>query len=99
MTKAELIAEIVDRTGIERAEVSGVVEAFMSLVKECVLDGQDAVYLRGFGTFALKHRAAKTGRNISKNITIDIPDRYVPYFKPAKDFVKKAAERRDGHSL
>ncbi len=85
MTKAELIAEISSRTGVEKAVAGAVVEAFMSGIKARVIEHKD-VHLRGFGTFTLKHRAAKTGRNISKNVTIDIPERYVPYFKPAKEF-------------
>ncbi len=87
MTKAELVAEIVNRTGIEKNEVSTIVEAFMAVVKERLVDEKDNVYLRGFGSFCLKYRAAKTGRNITKNITIDIPERYIPYFKPAKEFL------------
>ena len=46
------------------------------------------VYLRGFGSFIVKKRAQKTGRNISKNTTIVIPAHYIPAFKPAKVFVE-----------
>ena len=46
------------------------------------------VYLRGFGSFIVKTRAAKTGRNISKNTTIKIPAHNIPAFKPAKVFVE-----------
>jgi DNA-binding protein HU-beta len=45
------------------------------------------IYLRGFGTFLLKKRAEKTGRNISKNTTVKIPAHMIPAFKPAKEFV------------
>jgi len=51
------------------------------------LEGGDNVYLRGFGSFIIKTRAEKTGRNISKNTTIKIPAHNVPAFKPAKVFV------------
>ena len=47
------------------------------------------VYLRGFGSFIVKKRAEKTGRNISKNTTIIIPAHYIPAFKPAKTFAEK----------
>ncbi len=93
MTKAELIAEIAQQTGIEKTVVATVVETYMATVKECVAGSKDSVYLRGFGTFTLKHRAAKTGRNIAKNTTIDIPERFIPYFKPAKEFAAAVKEK------
>jgi len=46
------------------------------------------VYLRGFGSFNIKTRAEKTGRNISKNTTIKIPAHNIPAFKPAKVFLE-----------
>ena len=52
------------------------------------LEGGDNVYLRGFGSFIIKKRAEKTGRNISKNTTIKIPAHNIPAFKPAKVFVE-----------
>ncbi len=88
MIKEELIEEIAFRTGVEKVTASVMVEAFMAVVKEQVAK-DDVVTLRGFGSFSLKHRAAKTGRNISRNVTIDIPERFVPYFKPSKNFLEK----------
>ena len=58
----------------------------MKEVKES-LEGGENVYLRGFGSFIIKERAKKTGRNISKNTTIIIPAHNIPSFKPAKVFV------------
>jgi DNA-binding protein HU-beta len=58
----------------------------MNVVKESLADGEN-VYLRGFGSFIIKKRAEKTGRNISKNTTIIIPAHNIPSFKPAKTFV------------
>lgn len=87
MTKAELIAKIASQTGLEKSQVSVVIESFMLNVKESLVENRENVYLRGFGSFSIKHRAAKTGRNISKNITIDIPAHDIPYFKPANEFV------------
>lgn len=86
MTKAELIAEIANKTGIEKVAVQATVEAFMETVKESLTNNEN-VYLRGFGSFIVKHRAEKTGRNISKNKTIIIPAHYIPAFKPSKSFV------------
>ncbi|HEY9116108.1 MAG TPA: HU family DNA-binding protein [Bacteroidales bacterium] len=86
MTKAEIVTEIASKTGIEKVAVQAVVESFMETVKETMVDGEN-VYLRGFGSFIIKKRAEKTGRNISKNTTIIIPAHNIPAFKPAKTFV------------
>ncbi|MFO8054753.1 MAG: HU family DNA-binding protein [Bacteroidales bacterium] len=91
MTKAELIAEIASKTGIEKVTVQATVEAFMEAVKKSLTNNEN-VYLRGFGSFIVKHRAEKTGRNISKNKTIIIPAHYIPAFKPSKTFVKEVKE-------
>jgi DNA-binding protein HU-beta len=86
MTKAELVAEVSSKTGIEKVAVQTTVEAFMTSIKNAVGKG-DSVYLRGFGSFTIKKRAEKTGRNISKNTTIIIPAHNIPAFKPSKTFV------------
>jgi len=88
MTKAEIVAEIANKTGIEKVAVQASVEAFMETIKNSMVNGQN-VYLRGFGSFIIKKRAEKTGRNISKNTTLIIPAHYIPAFKPAKTFVNK----------
>ena len=85
MTKADIINDISEKTGIEKLTVQASVEAFMKSVKNSMEKGQN-VYLRGFGSFIVKKRAEKTGRNISKNTTIIIPAHYIPAFKPAKTF-------------
>ena len=88
MTKAEIVADIANKTGIEKVAVQAVVESFMESVKETMVNGEN-VYLRGFGSFIIKRRAEKTGRNISKNTTIVIPAHKIPAFKPAKTFVNE----------
>ena len=92
MTKAEIVAEIANKTGIEKVTVQEVVETFMETVKDTMTKGEN-VYLRGFGSFIIKKRAEKTGRNISKNETIIIPAHYIPAFKPAKTFVNEVKEK------
>lgn len=79
--------EIVEKTGIEKVDVQETVEAFMKSIKTSLEQGQN-VYLRGFGSFVVKKRAQKTGRNILKNTTIVIPAHNIPSFKPAKVFVE-----------
>ncbi|MFN4121694.1 MAG: HU family DNA-binding protein [Flavobacteriales bacterium] len=88
MTKAEIVAEIAEKTGIEKVTVQASIEAFMKSVKNNLSKGEN-IYLRGFGSFVIKKRAEKKGRNISRNTTIVIPAHYVPSFKPAKVFADK----------
>ncbi|UTW63717.1 integration host factor subunit beta [bacterium SCSIO 12741] len=85
MTKAEIVNEIAESTGVEKLAVQTTVEAFMNVVKSSMING-DNVYLRGFGSFIIKKRAEKTGRNISKNTSLVIPAHYIPAFKPSKSF-------------
>lgn len=87
MTKADLVARISEKLGIEKGDVQATVESFMNEVKNSLESGNN-VYLRGFGSFIVKRRAEKTGRNISKNTTIKIPAHNIPAFKPAKVFVE-----------
>src|ERR1035437_8055915 len=86
MTKAEIISEIAGKTGIEKATVSEVVENFFTTVKNSMIKGNN-VYFRGFGSFILKNRARKIGRNITKNTSIVIEAHTIPAFKPVKPFV------------
>ena len=85
MTKAEIVKEVSKNTGIEATTVMAVVEGFMETVKGS-LAKENNVYLRGFGTFAVQTRAAKTARNITKNTTLVIPEHKVPTFKPCPEF-------------
>jgi len=50
------------------------------------------VYVRGFGSFVIKKRAKKVGRHIKKNVAIEIPEHYIPSFKPAKAFLMQVKE-------
>ena len=92
MTKADIVNEISRATGIEKAAVQTTVEAFMKAIKGSVIDGKN-VYLRGFGSFVVKKRAEKTARNISKNVTIKIPEHFIPSFKPSKSFVNQVKDQ------
>lgn len=86
MTKADIVNEIARRTGIEKVTVLKTVESFMDIVRGS-LESNENVYLRGFGSFVVRTRAAKTGRNISKNVTMVIPAHAIPAFRAAKEFV------------
>lgn len=88
MTKAELVNTISNKLGTEKVDTQKVIEAFMQEIRTSMYNG-DNVYLRGFGSFIIKTRAAKTGRNISKNTAIEIPAHNIPAFKPSKTFTEK----------
>ena len=89
MTKADIINEIASTTGIPKKDVGVVVESFMETIKKSLLEARENVYLRGFGSFVIKHRAAKTARNILKNTTIMVEAHDLPSFKPSKAFVEQ----------
>jgi len=88
MTKAELVSKISGKTGVEKITTLAIVESMMNEIKDSI-SSNEAVFLRGFGTFKAKKRAEKTGRNIKKNTTIIIPAHHIPAFKPAKAFVQE----------
>ena len=95
MTKAELVAEISNKTGIEKVAVQQTIESMMKIIKNS-LANKENVYLRGFGSFIVKKRAQKTGRIITKNTTIIIPEHFIPAFKPAKTFTQKVKNAHTG---
>lgn len=86
MTKAEIVNEVAKTTGIEKTQVLAVIEEFTNVVKGSLVAGEP-VYMRGFGSFIIKHRAQKAARNIKEETTMTIPAHDIPAFKPAKSFV------------
>lgn len=89
MTKADIINGIAESTGIAKKDVAVVVEQFMESVKTSLVEKKDNVYLRGFGSFIIKHRAEKTARNITAKTTVVVPAHDIPAFKPCNEFEKK----------
>ena len=87
MTKAEIVSQITEKTGIEKVAVTAIIEEIMESIKSNMANGEN-VYLRGFGTFGVIERKEKLGRNISKNTTVVIPAHKIPKFKPSKEFLK-----------
>ncbi|MEL6925430.1 MAG: HU family DNA-binding protein [Bacteroidota bacterium] len=88
MRKADLVAAISDKTGVPKVDVLVTLETLFKEVKSSLSDGEN-VYIRGFGSFVIKKRAKKVGRHIKRNIAIEIPEHYIPAFKPAKVFVEQ----------
>ena len=92
MTKAEIVNEVSKTTGFEKAQVLAVIEEFTNVVKGSLIAG-NPVYMRGFGSFIIKHRAQKAARNITRKTTMTIPAHDIPAFKPAKSFVNAVKEK------
>lgn len=86
MRKADLVNKISEKTGIPKVDVLMTLETAFREIKESLSAGEN-IYIRGFGSFITKRRAAKIGRNIKKNVAVHIPEHHIPAFKPAKEFV------------
>jgi DNA-binding protein HU-beta len=91
MRKSDLINNISDKTGIPKVDVLVTVETLIKEIKGNIAKGEN-IYIRGFGSFITKKRAAKIGRNIKKNIAVHIPEHYIPAFKPSKEFVNEVKQ-------
>ncbi|MEO6284675.1 MAG: HU family DNA-binding protein [Dyadobacter sp.] len=91
MTKADVIAQISEKTGVDKGDVQQTLESFFTVVKDSLSDGEN-LYVRGFGSFINKKRARKVARNISKGTSMIIDEHFVPSFKPAKVFVEQVKE-------
>jgi DNA-binding protein HU-beta len=94
MRKADLVTAISEKTGVPKVDVLVTLEEFFKSVKNSLSSG-DNVYIRGFGSFVIKRRKKKVGRHIKKNVSIDIPEHFIPSFKPAKVFTEQVKDNVD----
>lgn len=85
MTKKDLIEAIASQTGVSVKDTTIVVENLISTIKDSVENGKQ-IFIRGFGSFGMKEKSARKGRDIKKNTIVDIPARKVPFFKVSKNF-------------
>ncbi|HMQ46225.1 MAG TPA: HU family DNA-binding protein [Saprospiraceae bacterium] len=92
MRKADLVTAISEKTGVPKVDVLVTLETFFKEVKNSLAEGEN-VYVRGFGSFVIKKRAKKVGRHIKKNQAIEIPEHFIPSFKPAKIFVDQVKDK------
>ena len=93
MTKADIINRIAEKTGVPKVDVLVTVEAFFKEVKTSLEQGEP-VHVRGFGSFMLKRRAAKTARNIRQNTAVQIPEHTIPAFKPSVEFAELVRDKK-----
>ena len=83
MNKAELINAVAEKAGLSKKDTETVVNATIDVIAGALADG-DKVQLVGFGSFEVKKRAARVGRNPKTKESIEIPASVVPVFKPGK---------------
>ena len=84
MTKAELIDHVAKASALTRKHSEVIVEAVFSSIVEALQQG-DKIELRGFGSFRLRQREPRKGRNPKTGDRVDVPPKRVPYFKPGKE--------------
>ncbi|RGS72364.1 MULTISPECIES: HU family DNA-binding protein [unclassified Mitsuokella] len=83
MNKTELVASVAEKAGLTKKDAEKAVNALFESVQQALVEG-DKVQMIGFGTFEVKERAARTGRNPRTNETIQIPASKNPVFKAGK---------------
>ena len=102
MRKADLIDQVSEKTGISKVDVLITVEQTLLAIQVNLAKGE-SVFIRGFGTFSPKKRAAKLGRNIKKGEPVLIPAHSIPHFKPGREFKqllkRLASEAREDPSF
>ena len=85
MNKTELIAAVAEKTGLSKKDTEAAVNATLLTITE-TLKAEEKVQLVGFGSFEVKERAARTGKNPATGAEIEIPASKAPAFKPGKAF-------------
>ena len=93
MNKANLVDIISEGTGLTKLETGAVIDAFIATVSYALATGE-RVELRRFGTFSLKDRKAKIGRNPKTGIVVPIPPRKMPHFKPSPELRKYVEDQQ-----
>lgn len=100
MTKADLVEQVAEAIGpgVTKKDCALVVDGFLNAVKQALTDGEH-IEIRGFGTFKVRKRKARTARNPRTGEAVEVPPRHVPVFKPSKHLrsqVTEAARQREG---
>ena len=84
MTKADLIDEVAKNSDLSKKDAEVIVQSVLDSIVES-LKGGEKVELRGFGSFRLRERASRQGRNPKTGEKVFVPAKKVPHFKPGKD--------------
>ena len=84
MTKAELVEEVARTTQLTKKHAEIIVNTVFDSIVHSLKDGEK-IELRGFGSFRIRHRGARTGRNPKTGDKVKVPPKRIPYFKPGKE--------------
>jgi integration host factor subunit beta len=84
MTKAELVEEVSEKTGLPKKQAEIVVNTVFESIVETLKTGEK-IELRGFGSFRIRQRDSRMGRNPKTGEKVDVPAKRIPYFKPGKE--------------
>ena len=84
MTKAQIVEEIVQKTGLTKKDVAEAVDQFLKSISTALAEGKH-LEIRGFGTFKVKRRKARMARNPRTGDPVPVPERFVPVFKVSKE--------------
>ncbi len=83
MTKADIVDKISEATGLTKVETETVIDGFFSVISDSLVQGK-RIDFRGFGSFSVKKRKSKIARNPGTGESVDVPERFVPVYKPSK---------------
>lgn len=84
MTKAELVEEVSKASDLTRKHSEVIVDCVFSAITEALHRG-DKIELRGFGSFRVRHRDGRQGRNPKTGAGVVVPPKEIPHFKPGKE--------------
>ena len=87
MTKAELVEQVADTTELTKKHAELIVNTVFESIVQSLRNGEK-IELRGFGSFRIRQRGARIGRNPKTGARVDVPPKKIPYFKPGKDLKK-----------
>ncbi len=85
MTKSDLAEKLAEKINVNKQHAEGIINMFTNSIIEALAKG-DKVEIRGFGSFRVRERAAKEGRNPKTGEKVYVPPKKVPFFKTGKDF-------------
>jgi integration host factor subunit beta len=92
MTKAELVEKVANQINLTKKQTEVVVNTVFSSITDSLADGKK-VELRGFGSFRIRQRNARVGRNPKSGQKVDVPSKKVPFFKAGKELRELVDER------
>jgi integration host factor subunit beta len=94
MTKSDLAEKLAEKVDLNKQQAEEVINIFTNSIIEALAKG-DKVEIRGFGSFRVRHRAAKEGRNPKTGEKVHVPNKKVPFFKTGKDFREMVDNKKE----